>query len=110
MTGASQRCWSGIPGFHSLMPVRYSSVGFALPPAVSSLPIVVDLDPVALHPAVDLHARLAELAPDRRDVAAVLLEQRPELDVARDRAARRGHDAAAAARRGAGPSAGGAAF
>lgn len=46
--------------------------------------VVVDLDAVALHPAMDLHPRFAELATYGRDIATVPIEQGAKLGVARD--------------------------
>src|SRR6478736_8617351 len=58
--------------------------GMALPA------VVLDVDVVALHPAVDLHPRLAQPAPDRRHVAAFLLEHLAELLLFGRLGARRG--------------------
>src|SRR6185369_8650304 len=53
--------------------------------SASLVPELVDGDAVALHPAVDLHARLAEFSPDGGDVPLVSDDQRAPLELARYR-------------------------
>src|SRR5205823_8362828 len=47
--------------------------------AEAGLPEIVQMQIEALHPAVHLHARLSQHARDRRDVAAMLAQQRDQL-------------------------------